>query len=388
MNKDYMGIISLNEDDEHIKCLTNNRPLASVPIGGKYRLIDFTLSNMVNAGLTNIGIYTQSESRSLIDHLDSGKAWDLDRKINGLFVFNFNHFTSKTNDIEAIKNNIEYIYRSKQNNVIFASSNMLCNLDYEKAIEFHEKSGADVTVIYKKVSNSNTSFLNCNVLNIGLNNSVVSVGKNIGTKAINNISMDMFIFKRSTLLQILNKCISTGYYNSIKNCIYMNTDKLSIKAYEFKGYLECINSIDTYYKTNMDMLKPKINKELFFGKGHIYTKVMDTAPTKYSSYSNVTNSLIANGCIIEGSIKDSIISRSVKVHKGAQLENCIIFHGCEIKENAKLKNVIIDKNVIVEKNKELKGDCQYPVVIEKHHYSNPLVNEINFADYPSLKSIV
>lgn len=366
MNNDYMGIISLNENDENIKNLTGARPLAAVPIGGRYRIIDFVLSNMVNAGLTNVGIYTQSRSRSLMDHLDSGKDWDLNRKIGGLFIFNFNCFNSITNDVNLIKENIEYLYRSKQDKVIFASSNMVCNIDYKKAIEFHEKEGKDITVIYKKVKDGTTNFVNCNALNIDENNSVISVGRNMGTENEVNISMDMFIMNKETLLNIVNECVSEGYYKSIKNCIYSKLKELDINAYEFNGYLTCINSTRTFYKANMDMLNPKISKELFFSKRPIYTKVKDEPPTKYSLGSDVTNSLIANGSVIEGEVKNCIISRRVTVGKGAKLEDCIIMQNCEIKENAKLTKVIIDKNVVIEKNKELKGDGEFPVVIEKN----------------------
>ncbi|KEH98284.1 glucose-1-phosphate adenylyltransferase [Clostridium botulinum C/D str. BKT12695] len=369
MFKDYMGIISLNEDDKDLTNLTSSRPLAAIPIGGRYRLIDFVLSNMVNSNITNIGIYTQSNSRSLLHHVQSGKPWDLDRKINGLFLFNFNFTHSKTNDIYLLKDNIDYLYRSKQNNILFSSSNMICNIDYSKAIKFHEEQKSDITIIYKKVSNADTSFLNCNVLNLDSDNDVISVGKNIGVKPISNISMDMFIMSKKTLINLINECISTGYYNSLKDCVYSKNLTLNIKGYEYTGYLECINSMNSYYKTNMDMLNYETSKELFFGPRSIYTKVTDAPPTKYENGSHVSNSLIANGCIIGGSVKNSIISRRVIIHKDASVDSCIILANCEIKENAKLTGVIIDKNVIIEKDKEFKGDASVPVFIEKNPYS-------------------
>ncbi|KOA18986.1 glycogen biosynthesis protein GlgD [Clostridium homopropionicum DSM 5847] len=368
MLKEYMGIISLNEDNSHIKSLTSSRPLAAIPIFGRYRIIDFVLSNMVNAGITNIGIYTQDKSRSLLHHLQSGKPWDLNRKINGLFLFNFNFSDIKTNDIYLLKDNIDYLYRSKQNSIIFSSSNMICNIDYKKAIEYHEKEGSDVTIIYKKVNNADSSFTNCSILNLSSDNKVISVGKNIGVNPICNISMDMFIMKKKLLLDIIKECVSTGSYKSIKHCLYSNNLNLNIKAYAFNGYLECVNSSNSYYKINMDMLNQKTSRELFFGTGLIYTKGQDAPPTKYAEGSAVSNSLIANGCIIEGSVKNSIISRRVVIGKGAKLDGCIILQNCEIRENAKLTRVIMDKNVVIEKNKELKGDIQFPVVIEKNSY--------------------
>lgn len=374
MIKDYMGIISLNENDKYLTSLTASRPLAAVPIGGRYRLIDFVLSNMVNSHITNVGIFTQSNSRSLLQHLDAGKPWDLDRKINGLFLFNFNFNQSKTNDIYLLKDNIDYLYRSKQENVIFSSSNMLSNIDYTKAIEFHESEGSDITILYKNVNNADTSFINCNVLNLDSDNDVISIGKNIGTSSKCNISMDMFIMSKDLLIKLIDECVSTGYYSSIKDCIYSKNLSLNTKGYSFNGYLECVNSINSYYKVNMDMLNFKINKELFFGTGSIYTKVTDAPPTKYANGSNVSNSLIANGCIIEGSVKNSIISRRVTIHKGAKLKGCIILANCTIKENANLKGVIIDKNVVIDSDKHLMGDDKFPVVIQKTPYYYSLLN--------------
>lgn len=365
MLTDYMGILNLNENEDNIKSLTRTRPLASIPVAGRYRIIDFILSNMVNAGIRNIGIFTQSKSRSLADHLGSGKPWDLDRKIGGMFLFNFGVGNTYLSDLEMLRNNIEYFYQSKANYVILASSQMICNIDFVEAAKAHEESGKDITVIYKKVDNGTKSFIDCDVLNIDEDNSVISVGQNIGIEDVNNISMEIFIMSKETLLKLIYSCIKKGYCRTIKQCIYRNIENLTINAYEFKGYVECINSINAYYKANMDMLDIKVNKELFYNNGLIYTKVKDEAPTKYSCSSKVSNSMIANGCIIEGSVENSIISRRVIIHKGAKVKNCIIMQNCEIKEDVKLANVIIDKNVVIDREKELRGDKEFPLVIEK-----------------------
>lgn len=368
MIKDYMGIVSLIEDDSNIKSLTRKRPLASIPIGGRYRIIDFVLSNMVNSGVRNIGIFTNTNSRSLVDHLGSGKDWDLDRRRNGLFVFNSNNSLFSRNDVSLIKDNIEYLHRSHQPQVIYSHSNMICNIDYKKAIEYHEKSNKDITFIYKKINNGTSEFLGCQTLNIDDNNSVLSIGTNIGSQNEINISMNMFLIKKEILINILSECISSGYYSSISDYIYANAKKLSIDAYAFCGYLEQVASIENYYKVNMDMLKTKINKELFFTDRTIYTKVKDAPPTLYSNISSVNNSMVANGCKIYGDVENSIISRRVIVEKGAVVKNSIIMQNCVIKENARLENVILDKNVVIEKSKELRGDNSNPVVIEKRHY--------------------
>jgi len=365
MLSDYMGILNLNENATNIIGLTRNRPLASIPIAAKYRIIDFALSNMVNSGLHNIGVFTQSNSRSLVDHLGSGRPWDLDRRLNGLFVFNFGIGSISLNDAEMLWNNMEYIYRSKEKNVIISPSYMVGNIDYIDAVKHHENSNHDITILYKKINTGPKTFLNCDVLNIDENNNVLSVGQNMGTYNNLNISMEIFIMKKDLLISLVHKCIQTGSYSTIKDAIYKNLGELKVTSYEFKGYLRCVNSIISYYKTNMDMLNLKTTKGLFFSNGPIYTKIKDEPPTKYSNESKVKNSIIADGCIIDGTIENSIISRGVVVHRGAQIKNSIILQNCDIKQNSKLFNVIIDKNVIIAKDKLLNGDEEFPLLIEK-----------------------
>ncbi|MGH4123058.1 MAG: glucose-1-phosphate adenylyltransferase subunit GlgD [Clostridium sp.] len=365
MLKNYIGILMLNENEDNIKSLTKSRPIASIPIGGRYRIIDFVLSNMVNSGIHNIGIFANTKSRSLVDHLGSGKSWDLDRKINGLFLFNFTTDGSQLRDIDILSDNMEYIHRTKQDYVIISSSYMLCNMDYNEAAKFHEESGSDITLLYKRTNNGKKHYLNCSTIYINEENQVLSIGKNIGAEDKLNISMEMFLMKKSTLINMINKAVQTGYHNSIKAAIYNSVSQLNVNAFEFKGYVQCVNSVKNYYKTSMDMLNGKVTKELFFNNGLIYTKSKDGAPTKYFNESKVKNALISNGCILKGSIENSIISRRVTVHAGAELKNCIIFENCEIKQGCKLTNVILDKNTIINENTILKGDEDFPVVIEK-----------------------
>lgn len=189
--------------------------------------------------------------------------------------------------------------------------------------------------------------------------------KNLISDGYENISMETFILDKDTLINILNNCIKTGYWADLKDCIYNNITDLNVNAYEFKGYLSYVNSINSYYKANMDMLNLDVSKELFFNNGLIYTKIMDESPTKHFSTANVSNSLIANGCLIKGNVTNSVLSRRIQIDEGAEVNNCIIMQGCHIKSNAKLSNVIIDKDNIIDRNKELKGDTDFPLVIEK-----------------------
>ena len=367
--KDYMGIINLSEREDNIKELTYNRPIAGIPMAGRYRVIDFALSNMVNSGVQNVSIFTQNKYRSLIDHLGTGKAWDLDRKIDGLFVFNpvFNYYTLGIyrGDIENFKNHIDYIHLSRQKNVIVTPSYMICNVDYSEAVAFHNETEADITIVYKRADNCVEEFEHCNTLVIDDQNRVKGVDINFCKRDENNISMEMFIMKKSLMLDMVHTCVSRGDCDYLKDAVHKNIDKLKICAYEYKGFLACINSIQSYYKANMQLINQEYSKELFFKHGLIYTKVKDEPPARYTENARICNSLVANGAIIDGTVENSIIFRGVRINKGAVVKNSILIQNCVIEEDTLLRNVILDKNVRITSGKQLKGDEKYPVVIEK-----------------------
>lgn len=366
---DYMGIINLSEREDNIRELTYHRPIASIPIAGRYRVIDFALSNLINVGVQNVGIFTQNKYRSLLEHLGTGKAWDLDRKNDGMFimtpVFNYYNLGIFKGDIENFKNNIDYIHLSRQNNVIVTPSYMICNLDYSEAIKQHKETEADITVIYKRADNCNEDFFQCSTYSFDSSGRVIEVDINEGDKQENNISMEMFIMKKSLFLDIVHTCVSHGDCDYFKDAVHKNIGRLKVYGYRYDGFLSCINSIQSYYKTSMKLMDQNISRELFFKHGLIYTKVKDEPPTKYTENARVVNSLVANGSIIDGSVENSIIFRTVRIKEGAEVKNSIIMQDCVIEEDVLLRNVILDKSVRITKGKQLKGDEKYPIVIEK-----------------------
>ncbi|MBV4419606.1 glucose-1-phosphate adenylyltransferase subunit GlgD [Clostridium tyrobutyricum] len=364
MYENFMGIINLDENDDNIKELSRDRTFASIPIAGRYRIIDFILSNMSNSGIENIGIFTKMESRSLMDHLSNGIPWDLSRKIDGLRVFNFTEEDPSFDDVHNFSKNITYFKRSKEDYVIIASSYMLCNIDLNQAMKFHIRSKNDITIVYKNVEDADSRFLHCETLNINEKGRVVSVGRNIGVNKEANINMEIYMMEKKIFLDIVNECVSTGSYRKIKYHIYNCLEHLKVGAFEFKGYLSCINSIKTYYCTSMELLDHKVMKELFSTERPIYTKTNDEIPAKYFQSSNVKNSIIANGCFIYGTVENSIIFRRVNVSKGSILRNCIVLQNCVLGENVKLEYTILNKNVCIDSNRELKGDKYAPVVIQ------------------------
>lgn len=368
--KDIMGIINLIENEDKIKDLTHNRPIATIPIVGRYRVIDFPLSNMVNAGIRNVGIYTRGKSQSLMDHLATGKDWDLDRKIDGLFILNpiidFNNIKISKGDIESFRSHLDYLKNSRQRYVVISRSYMVCNVDYKEAVNYHKETGADITIIYKRIERDIDRFNDCDTLNLDKKGNVISVGSNLGDKRNHNISMEIYIMKKDLLLDIIQDSINKGDCEYLKQAVFASMKNLHVNAYSYDGYLSCINSIQNYYKTSIELLNVDVSKQLFYKNRLIYTKVKDEPPTKYCQNSNVSNSLIANGSIIEGVVDKSVIGRRVKIGKGTVVKNSIIMQKCNIGENCYLENVILDKYVKISDGKILSGDKDYPFVIKKN----------------------
>lgn len=366
-----MGLLLLNEKELDIRGLTVNRSLASIPFGGRYRIIDFMLSNMVNADIINIGAFIKSDARSLAEHLGTGKPWGLDRNTNGLHIYQYAANGMLQGDIKLINNNLAFFRKSIQQNIIVARSNMICKIDFKDAIKCHEESGKEITIVYKKIDNADREMLDGAMLFIDENGIVTDTGINLGGQKEANISMEMFLMSKEKLLEFMKFGMQRGLIETSFDMIYEYAKSVEINAYEYKGYLRRVDSTYSYFNANMDMLDQEVLNELFYKNGRIFTKVKNDPPTKYSHHSEVGNSLIANGCIIDGSVKGSVLSRQVKVKKGAVVENSVILQGCVIEENATLKNVILDKGVMVKKNAYLKGSTQYPYVIEKNSVVNP-----------------
>lgn len=366
---DLMGIINLNESEEYLGELSRSRSLASVPFAGRYRLIDFVLSNMVNSGVSNVGIFIQHKYRSLMDHLRSGKEWDLARKRDGLFIlppaYTKTPMQVHRGDVENIYSNFDYIYQSRQKYVVVSGTNMVTNLDYRQALDAHKSTGADITALFTKANCGTHDCVRSNVLEMGPDARVIEIKEFKDLGGYQNMSMDMFIMEKSLLIEVVNKCIAYGDYDFVKHCVIKNISKYKVYGYHHQGYVARINSLQSYFQHSMELLNPHIWKELFFKCGLIYTKVKDEAPAKYMPENEVTNALIASGCYLEGRVENSILFRGVKVHKGAYIKNSIIMQKGNIGPGVVLENVICDKDVHITANKQLKGEYTYPLVIKK-----------------------
>ncbi|WP_442603929.1 glucose-1-phosphate adenylyltransferase subunit GlgD [Paenibacillus sp. KN14-4R] len=365
MNR-VMGVINLVNEPDDLEELTLARCTASVPFGGRYRLIDFALSSMVNSGIDNVAVFTQHKYRSLMDHLGSGKEWDLDRKRGGLFVLPavMDDPTGRARgDLYQFYCHRDYFHRGKEEYVLISGSHMVCNINFNEAVHFHEQNRADVTVIYKDMNMEDScSFRRLAIRDDGR---ITVMEDHTGRLRTSNISMEMYIMSKSLLLDMVESCLAQGYDNLVRDGIMKNITKLAVYGYQFEGHVGIVNSIPSYYKHSMQLLNPNTWHDLFLQKNLIYTKVKDEPPTKYDETAIVKNSLIANGCVIEGRVENSILFRGVKIRKGAYVKNAIVMQNCEIEDNVIIENAILDKNVFISRGRVLTGDLKAPFIAAK-----------------------
>ncbi|MFS1517489.1 sugar phosphate nucleotidyltransferase [Bacillus sp. SCS-151] len=340
MNQTMLGIIDATQSFDSIQQLTINRSVAAIPFAGRYRLIDFVLSNMVNSGITSVAIFPKDQYRSLMDHIEYGKQWDLNRKRDGLFFFPsaVDSQSEEFNVFRQYKNNIDYFLRSKQQYVLISNCYTVCNIDYQAILQQHIESHCDITEI-----------------------------------AHNGKPMGMYIFNFSLLFDLITNYEKFGY-TTIQDVVLDPSHHLQICRYEYEGYVAKINTIKEYYTQSLELLKPQVWKELFNQINPIYTKVKDEPPTKYMNGSRIKNSFIANGCKIEGEVENSIIFRSVNISKGTVVKDSIIMQKSQIGENCVLNGVILDKDVKVENNVILTGDYTTPYIVPKGTIQGALMN--------------
>ncbi|PID80261.1 MAG: glucose-1-phosphate adenylyltransferase subunit GlgD [Clostridiales bacterium] len=371
MTQDVIGIINLAENEEKIQDLTANRPIAAIPFGGRYRVVDFTISNMVNSGIRKVAIFTKSKFRSLQDHLGPGKYWNLDRKRDGLYMLH--PMTDYTNsvklygDLQTFKDNLDFLVSSRQKYVLICRSYVLANIDLKPIVEFHKKSKADITIIGKPIENGQAAsqYIGLDRLELDDCGNVTGVGLNFGSQDDFKLSLEMYLLKKELLIEIITEAYSMGKNSFLKQAVFDYMNKLKVNMYPYQGPTYFINSIFNYYKASMDLLHRETFKALFDGYGRIYTKIKDEPSTMYGSTSCVTNSIVANGCRIEGTVENSIVFRGVHVAKGAIVRNSIIMQNTEIDQTAHLNYVITDKGVKIAEKKILMGDGGVPFVIKK-----------------------
>ena len=374
---DAAGLIFSNIHDRNIPELTHKRTMASVPYGGRYRLVDFALSNMVNADITKIGIITHYNYQSLMDHIGSGKDWDLSRSSGGIkilppFITAFDNTTGSVHPyssrLEAIIGAYNFISRCTEDYFVLSDCDTVCNIDLRDVIDFHIENHADITIVGKNTFLDRADASSYTIIETDGKDRVTNLLQNPSNVHGNvNVCLNIFVLKREYLENIVLDSLARGYKSFTKDIIARGKDTSKFMMYsKFDGYYASIGSLDKYYKSSMDLLNKDIKENLFGVKNRpIYTKVKNSAPVKYLDGSLVQNSLIADGCVIEGIVENSILFRGVKVGKNTVIRNSIIMQDSFVGDNVVLNCVISDKNAVIKNGRCLSGHETHPFSIGK-----------------------
>lgn len=363
-----LGVIFSNIHDKEITELTGKRTLASIPFGGRYRLIDFALSNMVNSGITKVGVITKMNYQSLMDHVGNGKHWDLSRKTGGLMILppygvgDRSLYKSRFDAICGIGN---FLKHSSEEYVVMSDCDTVCNFNFEDVIKSHERNHADITVIVSKTKIAGEKRVRTAVeydkeMRV---NKVTTSDKLSGEKMLYT---NMMVASRNFLLRLIENADEWGYTSFSRDVLVRGCGDHRIFAYEYDGYFASIDSLQSYYARSLELLDKKKRDELFYKNGaNIYTKVRDSAPARFFGDAIVNNSLVADGCVIEGTVRNSILFRGVKVARGAEITDSIVFQDSEVGEDSRLHCVIADKTVHILGGRVLSGHQTHPYYIAK-----------------------
>ncbi|PYZ93805.1 glucose-1-phosphate adenylyltransferase subunit GlgD [Salipaludibacillus keqinensis] len=360
-----MGLINIEHEHDFLEELTYFRCGAAAPFAGRYRLIDFTLSNMVNSGVEEVAIFTNHKYRSLMDHIGTGADWELAKRHGGLFILppDWNDPTDiSRGDLRHFHNNRDYFHRSKANHVIISGSQFISNTIYKKVFDYHLERDADVTCISTNVDDfkpEHISQLRIEHNEDGWVNNFTNDQQNP------HIFTGIYIIKKDVLLDLVDQCIAFHKDHFFFDGIKSNLDKLNIQFFNYNGYSAFVNSVESFYRHNMNLLKPENYRSLFFKNQFIRTKISNEPPAKYRESSNVTESMLANGCVIDGEVSSSVLFRGVRVNKGAKVKNSIVMQRCTIEEGVYLENVILDKDVHITAGQTFIGSKEKPFVVAK-----------------------
>lgn len=369
--KDVMGVIYTGEKDDFLRDLTKVRAIAAMPVCGRYRVIDFLVSSMVNSGMRNVGVIMQKNYQSLMDHLGSGKEWDLHGKNDGLFILPPFLNADENNgvykgSIDALHSNMGYLRRSRQEYVLLTNSLIVYNANFTDAFAKFKASDADIMMLYTR----NPAMQRANYgayLDVDDEGMIRDVEVDPTKPKYECTSMDVFIMKKSLLLDLVDTAAAHRYHELLGDIILRSVrdNGMKVMGYEYTDLCYRLDSVENYLKFNMDCLDPDIRHQLFREDRPVYTKVRDQLAARYMEGANVINSMVADGSMINGTVEHSVLFRGVKIGKGAHVKNCIIMQDGVIEDGVYLENCILDKNVFIKAGEKVIGTKYYPVCVDK-----------------------
>lgn len=373
-NANAIGIIFPNSYDNLVPELAGDRLMASIPFAGRYRIIDFLLSSLANCGISNIAIVVRENYHSLMDHLGSGRAWDLLRKNGGLSIFppyaekNMKVYSGR---VEALESILPYLKSKKEKYVIMMDANIAVDFDFNAMLAEHIESGADVTVAYTEQE------IPAELIRAGVHGDmyytltlddgrVRRIFMNSEMCGKQNLSMNIYIMDREALIDKIHAAFVRGYSYFERDILAPRLEKYNIRGYKYDGYYARICGLKSYFDENMKLLDDE-NLDALFTGGQIYTKIRDDNPTRYINGCKTKNNLVADGCVIEGDVENCVLFRGVKIAKGAKIRNSVLMQDTVVNAGARLDYVVTDKNVTIEVGQELKGTDTQPFYVAKGH---------------------
>ena len=369
-NANALGVIFANSYDNLVPELVAERTMASIPFAGRYRMIDFTLSNLANSGVDNVSIIVRKNYHSLMDHLGAGREWDLTRKRGGLNIippFAERSVKLYSGRVDALASVLSWIVAQKEKYVILSDSHIAMNFDFNKLIEAHVASGADVTMVYNRAEIPDGARNDNYTIRIDANGRVTELLSNDYRPGVQNLSMNLYIIERESLIQLVRDAAVRGLVYFERDILARNLSLLNVQAYEYTGYAARLADMKSYFDENMRLLQPGSVDRLFDAANPIYTKIRDDNPTRYLEGSKVKNCLVADGCVIEGEVEKSVLFRGCTVKKGAVVKNSVLMQDTVVEENCSVEYVVTDKNVHITTGKQLCGTDSFPVFVAKNH---------------------
>lgn len=362
------GIVNFAGNHIRVDGLQEYRPVGACSFLGRYRIIDFLISNMSNSGIDNIQVYVRQKPRSLTEHLGTGRHYNINSKrgkLNIMYTESAQVGDIYSTDVEAYMENLDCIERLPLPYVVIAPSYMIYTADYSEFLNEHIESGADISMMYHSVDNAKDAFLSCDTLNINKQKGVLSIEPNRGNAKNRNISMDTYVMSKELFLDLVKKAHKTSSMYTFADILNEVCEDLDIRAIPHRGYFAAVTDFKSYYDANMSLIDLKNASNLFSSDWPIYTRTNDSCPTQYFDDSKVTSSVVSNGCLIDGSVENSIIGRGCIIKPGAVVKNCVISADVVIGKDVHIENMVVDKHARVIRGKRIIAAPEKPGYVKR-----------------------
>ncbi len=365
---DAYGIVTSSGNHFRVEGMEEYRPIGAFSFLGRYRVVDFPLSNLSNSNIDRIQVYVSQNPRSLAEHIGTGQTYNINSK-RGKLQLLFNQ-DSRVNDIyntdiAAFRGNLGIIERMHQQYVILTPGYMIFKQDYNKLLSDHIASGADVTLLYHKVNNAKDAYRACSTLTLNRQKGVKEIEKNLGTANDRNVFMDTYVMKNSLFIELIKKASKLSSVFTLADILNEENETLDIRGVAHKGYFAAITDFKSYYDANLELLDMTKARELFSYDWTFYTQTTDSCPVHYFEGAKICNSMVANGCLIEGTVENSVIGRGVEIRKGAVVRNCVILGHSIIDKGVHLENQVVDKWARITRVKELIATPENPGYVRR-----------------------